>query len=63
VRSALLAAKGVSRAQVTLENHEAIVTYDPTQTTVAALIEAVNQARGAADSITYHATVKQSSPP
>jgi copper chaperone CopZ len=63
VRSALLAVKGVSRARVALEGHEAIVTYDPQQTTVEALIGAVNQAKGPADSITYHAAVKQPSSP
>ena len=61
VRSALLAVQGVSRAQVALEGHEAIVQYDPRETTVEALIEAVNQAKGPADSIYYHAAVKQSS--
>jgi copper chaperone CopZ len=61
VRSALLAVKGVSRARVALEGHEAIVTYDPRETTVEALIAAVNQAKGPADAITYHAAVKQSS--
>lgn len=63
MRSALLAVKGVSRARVALEGHEAIVTYDPKQTTVEALIEAVNQAKGPADSITYHASVKQPASP
>ena len=61
MRSALLAVKGVSRAQVALEGHEAIVTYDPRETTIQSLIEAVNQAKGPADSIFYHAAVKQSS--
>jgi hypothetical protein len=45
---------------VALEGHEAIVTYDPRETTVEALIGAVNQAKGPADSITYRAAVKQS---
>ena len=62
MRSALLAVKGVSRAQVTLERNEAIVTYDPRKTTVQELIGAVNQAKGPADFISYHAAVKQSSP-
>lgn len=61
MRSALLAVQGVSRAQVSLEAHEAVVTYDPRETTVQALIEAVNQAKGPADFIAYHAVVKQSS--
>jgi copper chaperone CopZ len=60
VRSALLGVKGVSRAQVALEGREAIVTYDPRETNVQALIEAVNQAKGPADSIRYHAAVKPS---
>ena len=62
MRSALLAVKGVSRAQVTLEGHEATVTYNPRETTVQDLIAAVNQAQGPADFISYHATVKESSP-
>ena len=62
MRSALLAVKGVSRAQVTLEGHEAIVTYNPRETTVQDLIAAVNQAQGPADFITYQATVKPSPP-
>lgn len=61
MRSALLAVKGVSRAKVTLEGHEAIVTYDPRETTVQELIAAVDQAQGPTDLIFYHATVKQSS--
>jgi len=58
VRSALLAVKGVSRAKVTLEGHEAIVTYDPREATVPELIEAVNQAQGPAGNISYHAVIK-----
>jgi copper chaperone CopZ len=61
VRSALLAVKGVSRARVALEEHEATVTYNPHETSVQELIAAVNQAQGPADSISYHATVKDSS--
>ena len=61
MRSALLAVKGVSRAQVALEGHEALVTYDPRETTVPALIDAVNQARGPFEYVAYHAAVKQSS--
>jgi len=37
------------------------VTYDPRETTVEALIKAVNQAKGPADFITYRAAVKPSS--
>ena len=51
MRSALLAVKGVSRAQVNLEGHEATVTYNPRETTVQDLIAAVNQAQGPADFI------------
>jgi copper chaperone CopZ len=58
VRSALLEVKGVSRAVVSLENHEAIVTFDPRLTTSQKLIEAVNKAQGPSDSITYSASVK-----
>ena len=61
MRSALLAVKGVSRAEVALEGHEAIVTYDARETTVQALIDAINQAKGPADFISYHAAVKQPS--
>ena len=60
MRSALLAVKGVSRVQVVLEGHEAVVTYDSRETTVQALIEAVDQAKGPTDSITYRAAVKPS---
>jgi copper chaperone CopZ len=46
VRSALLSVKGVTRAQVRLEEHEAIVTYDPSQATVEQMITAVSKAQG-----------------
>lgn len=58
VRSALLGVAGVSRARVSLENHEAIVDYDPKKTTVKKLIAAVDHARGPMDSIVYRAAVK-----
>ena len=61
MRSALLEVKGVSRAIVALENHEATVTFDPRQTSVEKLIEAVNKAQGPADSITYSASVRPAS--
>ena len=61
MRSALLSVKGVSRAKVTLEGHEAIVTYDSREATVQALIQAVNEAKGPAGSISYHAAIKPSS--
>jgi copper chaperone CopZ len=51
--------KGVTRARVTLENHEAVVTYDPKQATVANLIKAVNDAEGALMANQYKAKVKE----
>jgi copper chaperone CopZ len=60
VRSALLAVKGVTRAQVSLERHEALVTFDPAVATIEAMIEAV---AGAAHPLSgpgaYTATVKR----
>jgi copper chaperone CopZ len=56
VRSALLSVKGVTRAKVSLEDQEAIVTYDPAQATVEDLIAAVNNADG--DPFSYTATLK-----
>lgn len=38
--------KGVTRAQVRLEEHEAVVTYDPSVATVEQMIEAVSKAAG-----------------
>ena len=58
MRSALLAVKGVTRAQVSLEQHEAVVTYDPRQAKVEDLITAVNQAEGLLPGISYSATIK-----
>ena len=46
MRSALLAVKGVSRAQVKLEPPEAVVTYDTARASVKDLINAVNSAEG-----------------
>ena len=46
MRSALLGVKGVSRAQVRLEEAEAIVTYDTALASVKDLINAVNSAEG-----------------
>jgi copper chaperone CopZ len=62
VRSALLEVKGVSRATVSLDNHEATATFDPRQTNVQDLIAAVNRAQGPADFIKYSAWVKEVSP-
>ena len=63
MRSALLSVKGVTRARVTLENHEALVTFDATQATVADLIQAVAKAEGPAGPAQYRASVKGSKPP
>ena len=59
MRSALLSVKGVTRAQVRLEGHEAIVTYDPAQATVEAMIKAVGAAEGPDGPNQYTATVKK----
>lgn len=59
VRAALLSVKGVTRARVTLENHEAVVTYDPNQATVTDLIKAVNDAEGPILPQKYTAKVKE----
>ena len=40
--------KGVTRAQVKLEEHEAIVTYDPAQAKIEDMIKAVSEAEGPA---------------
>jgi copper chaperone CopZ len=56
VRSALLAVKGVTRAQVTLESLEVLVNYDPRQATVQDLIAAVDAAEGPRP---YKARVKE----
>jgi hypothetical protein len=55
VRSALLAVKGVERAQVIVEG-EAIVTYDPRVATIDHLIAAVNRAQGP---VPYTAKLKE----
>ena len=60
MRSALLSVKGVTRARVTLENHEAVVTYDPAIAKVEDMIKAVAQAEGPADGRgQYKASVKK----
>ena len=46
MRSALEAVKGVREAKVSLENHEAVVKFDPEQVKVEDLIKAVKEARG-----------------
>ena len=59
MRSALLAVKGVTRATVSFEDHEAVVTYNPHEATVEALIVAVERAEGLAP---YTATIKEPAP-
>ena len=60
MRSALLAVKGVTRARVTLENYEAVVTYDPALAKVEDMIKAVAQAEGPAEGRgQYKASVKK----
>jgi len=58
VRSALLSVEGVKRAQVALEGHVAIVTYDPRQATVQRMIEVINQTPGVLPGVQYVASVK-----
>ncbi len=61
MRSALLAVKGVTRVQVSLETSDAIVTYDPPATTDA-MISAL-AAAAPVGPLPYKATVKAASPP
>ena len=61
MRSALLSVKGVTRAQVRLEGHEATVTYDPAQAKVEAMIKAVAEAQGPIGQ-QYSASVKKEKP-
>lgn len=61
MRSALLSVKGVTRARVTLENYEAVVTYDAAQASVEDLIKAVATAIGPVGQ-EYKASVKGSKP-
>ncbi len=63
MRSALLSVKGVTRAQVRLEKHEALVTYDPSRVKVANLIKAVADAEGPAGPRQYSAKVQPQKPP
>ena len=55
MRSALLSVNGVTRARVTLEEHEALVIYDPARAGVADLLAAVKQAEGPSE---YSAELK-----
>ncbi len=56
MQSALESVKGVKEAKVSLENREAVVTYDPELVKVEDLIKAVKNAKGMH---TYDATVKK----
>jgi copper chaperone CopZ len=62
VRSALLSVKGVTRAQVRLEEHEAIVTYDPATAKIEDMIKAVGEAEGPDGPKQYKASVKKEKP-
>jgi copper chaperone CopZ len=57
-----LSVKGVTRARVTLEGYEAVVTYDAAQATVEDLTKAVAAAEGPMGPNQYTATVKGSKP-
>lgn len=59
MRSALLSVNGVTRAQLSLEGHQAIVTYDPRQSSVDDLIAAVAKAEGPMAPNQYTAAVKK----
>lgn len=61
MRSALLSVKGVTRAQVRLEEYEATVTYDPAQAKIEDMIKAVSEAIGPIGQ-EYSATVKKEKP-
>lgn len=56
MQSALESVKGVKEAKVSLEDREAVVTYDPDLVKVDDLIKAVKNAKGMG---TYDATVKK----
>lgn len=60
MRSALLAVKGVTRAQVRLEGYEALVTYDPKVARIDDMIAAVGEAEHPIEGRgVYKATVKK----
>jgi copper chaperone CopZ len=46
VQSALQSVKGVKEVNVSLANHEAVVTFDPSLVKIADLISAVDRAHG-----------------
>jgi copper chaperone CopZ len=62
VRAALLAVTGVTRARVTLDPDEALVTYDPARVKVEDLIAAVGKATPPQDQV-YSAKVKDKDKP
>ena len=55
MQGALESVRGVKDVKVSVASEEAVVTYDPAQTKVDSLIEAVKQARGMSK---YDARVK-----
>jgi copper chaperone CopZ len=59
VRSALASVKGVRRADVFLENHEASVEYDATQCGVETLIAAVVSVKVPGMPTSFSAAVKE----
>ncbi len=61
MRSALLSVKGVTRARVSLEGHEAIVNYNPEEAKIEDMIKAVSEAIGPVGQ-QYSATVKKEKP-
>lgn len=56
MQSALTSVKGVKDAKVSLDNGEAVVTYDPAKCKVGDLVKAVDNTKGMSH---YHATVKK----
>ena len=58
MRSALLKVPGVTRAQVSLQTQEAIITYDPALVAVDKLVTVVNETEGPSGTLMYRAKVK-----
>lgn len=54
-----MSVKGVTRARVSLQDHEAVVTYDPAQCKVEDLVAAVGKAEGVLAPNQYSARVKK----
>ena len=59
MRAALAAVKGVGRAGVVFERHEAYVEYDPTQCSVEMLLAAVAAAKDPNMPVVFRAAVKK----